>query len=70
MSYSLKFSNIFAIMAQGNEVLPVLILAEPLIKLMTSAIISLQKCRLFCISAQRGISMLFSLAMMVLCGMI
>jgi len=36
-----------AIMAQGNEVLPVLILAEPLIKLMTSAIISLQKYRLF-----------------------
>jgi NhaP-type Na+/H+ or K+/H+ antiporter len=70
MSYSLKFSPFFAIIARGNEVLPALIIAEPLIKLMTSAIILLQKCQLFCISAQRRIYMLFSLAMMVLCGMI
>jgi hypothetical protein len=60
MIYTLKYSPISAIIAQGNEVLPVLIIAEPLIKLMTSAIISLQKCQLFCISAQRRIYICFS----------
>lgn len=47
-----------------------LIKAKPPIRLMTSAIILLRKCQLFYISAQRRISMLFSLALMILCGLV